>query len=180
MFLLLLSLVGLAANAHDSVAVDQPRFSTYFVESRWQLGPAYKQDFGQFNLDLGFGLQFTSIPDHWGWYAGATYIRSDIQGIQGGIAYRILEPGHKIDLQLYSGLSCGFMNLFDGGHLNICPGVDAGIRLSRGAKVGRSRFALTSIAIGMTNYWDRPYFTVSMSLDVTSVMALLFMGIGQM
>lgn len=178
-FLILSMIVGLVANAQDSSSVNPPRFSTYFVESRWQLGPAHRQEFGQFNLYLGVGLQFTSIPNRWGWYASATYITDDFQGIQGGIAYRLLGPDHKIDLQLYSGLSCGFMNFF-GSEPYLRPGLDAGIRLSRGAKAGRSRFAWTSIALGMTNYWDQPFFTVSMSLDVTAITALLIMGISQM
>lgn len=171
--LLFLSLfVALTANAQDSLSVNQPRFSTYFVESRWQLGPAQKKEFGQFNLDLGVGLQFTSLPDKWGWYASATYINSDLQGIHGGIAYRLLGFAHKIDLQFYSGLSCGFMNFFNGDPIHIRPGLDAGIRLSLGAKVKRSRFAWTSVSMGMTNYWDRPFFTFGLSLDITALMAL--------
>ena len=156
----------------------ESRYSKYFAESRLQLGPgAAQEEIGQFNIDLGIGVQFSYVPNRLGWYAGATYVdangyKNNYLAVQGGVVYRLLDAS-KVDIQLYGGLTCGVMNLFNDNGLNIKPGLDVGIRFAPGVKVGRSEFAWTSATLGMTNYWDRLFLTFGFSTDITAILAVL-------
>ena len=178
MLIIVMVLASLIACAQDTLVTDTPRFSQSFFEVRLQLGAGhYGPEEVMLDIDLGIGVQFTRIPDRWGWYAGATYVVSedDYLGLQGGVAYRMLDASHKIDIQLYSGLSCGILNLFDSGRKYIRPGLDAGIRFAPGAKARRKQFAWTSVTLGRTNYWDCPFYTMGISLDITAAIALVIM-----
>ena len=173
-------LASLVASAQDTLVTESPHFSKYFFETRLQLGPGEKNPGNvMLNVALGLGAQFACVPDRWGWYAGATYVatgyNSDCLGLQGGVVYRLLDSGHKLDIQLYSGLTCGILNLFESGRKYIRPGLDAGIRFAPGAKVGRKQFAWTSVTLGETNYWDMPFYTISVSMDITAVIGVFIM-----
>ena len=177
--LIILLLASVTMQSQDYISLGESSFSKYFVESRLQFGPGReREDIGQFNIDLGIGAQFSYVPNHWGWYAGVTYVdtkgnKDKYLGFQGGVVYRLLNNNHKIDIQLYSGLACGLMNLFNEYRLSKKQGLDAGIRFAPGSKAGRSPFAWTSATLGITNYWDRPFVTFCFSVDITAALTLM-------
>lgn len=54
-------------------------------------------------------------------------------------------------------------------------GLDAGIRIADGAKADRSKFSWMSATLGLTNFWDKPFVTMGLSIDVAAVVAGLTM-----
>ncbi len=171
-FLMIAAFTASAQNTQDTL-----RFSTHFLETRLQIGPGDSEpDHAMINLGVGFGLQYAHVPEHWGWYGSlsfATGPKKDYAGAVCGVVYRPFDTSQKIDIQFYSGvtLACKFDH-----HLTPRLGLDGGLRIAPGAKANRSKFAWTSLAMGLTNYWDRPFFTMSFSLDLTAVVTgLLFL-----
>ena len=164
--------LALNAMAQSPQKMDSTCFSKHFLETKVIYGPGDSDpEHVMMNIALGFGVQYTYLPNRWGWYGGVSYIfgpKQDYTGLTGGAVYRILDATHKIDLQAYSGLSCGLgysSNLF------IKPGLDAGFRIAPGAKAGRSKFAWTSFSIGRTHFYDKPVYTVGFSISLSAIPA---------
>ena len=166
--------------AQDTLTSDVPRFSKHFLEAKFIYGPVVEEDVyeTQFAVDIGIGVQYSHLYDRWGWYGGLAYIDGkviDYIGLTGGAVYRILNASHKVDLQVYSGLSYGIeMN----NHLTIYPGLDAGFRIAPGAKAGRRNFSWTSFSFGRTHFYNKPVYTIGFSIGLTviPVASILFLN----
>ena len=164
-------LFALNAMAQNAPSADSARFSKHFLEVKFIYGPAVEEDVHetQFSLDIGIGVQYSHLSDRWGWYGGLAYIDGkviDYTGLTGGAVYRILNASHKVDLQVYSGLSYGIkMN----NHFTIYPGLDAGFRIAPGAKAGRRKFAWTSFSFGRTHFYNKPVYTLGFSIGLTVI-----------
>ena len=169
-------LATINAAAQDTLATDVQRFSKHFAEAKFVIGPVVEQDDfpTQFNVDVGIGIQYSNLSDHWGWYGGLSYIDGkykDYVGVTGGAVYRISDISSKVDFQVYSGLSLG-LGLTNDNLIIKYPGLDAGLRIAPGAKARRSRFAWTSFTIGRTHFYNKPVYTVGFSLSLTAIPAV--------
>ncbi|MBQ6236853.1 MAG: hypothetical protein IJK07_01425 [Bacteroidales bacterium] len=155
---------------------DSASFSKHFLEARMQLGPGdHVTGEVQFNITAAFGLQYAYVPERWGWYSSLSYAnfqKSDFIGATGGAVYRLCGKDSKIDFQFYYGLALA-VPLHSG--FNTKLGLDAGIRIANGAKADRSKFSWMSATLGLTNFWDKPFVTMGLSIDVAAVVAGLTM-----
>ena len=169
--LILVFAIFLGVSIHDAkgqVLSQQPTYSAHFLEFRAQ----YLSVVEIFPDPAGFslGVQYTYIPSRVGYYGAFSMNGIFLIGwgpaVNGGLSVRPLGEGRKVDFQLYGGVGlCLFP--WDGNVLDrLRPGLDCGIRIAPGAKVGRSKFSWASASIGLSNYWDAVLFTAGISLHI--------------
>lgn len=121
--------------------------------------------------DVGIGLNYTFIPEIWGFNLTA-YDCFDSQWALAGFNYRLSKPWNRCDWQLYGDLGVGY---YDNPYIGIgyTPAIEAGVRLS--GSNGR-HFGHYSGTIGVLTDMQRTYFTfgVSISLTFLASISLLF------
>ena len=150
-----------------------PSHSRLFVESRYMVDMLYHFPYLLHEVDKSvydvYGLFASYVPGRMGYYGGL-YIMLDDTGygisqwypsVVGGAVLRPFKNVGRVDCQLYGGLALGKR-----------PGVDVGVRLAAGSRVGRRNFGWFSLSLGFCNQWEVPYWTAGFSVGLTALKAI--------
>ena len=136
-------------------------FASHFFETPIMIG-GYHHD-----LDIGIGLNYTYLPEVWGWNI-ATYASINAGWYMAGADYRLSKPWNATDWQLYGDIGVRHFHFpYD---REYAPVLAAGIRMS---DISRFKFGLSSATMGIMTDFHYTYFTFGISLTMLFLSPIL-------